>query len=248
MRFIGQGKVYVATRDAQGNPGGFRWLFDVSQLQLQPKSQTIDHQESHTGRRLTDVHVITQTQMMLQLTLDDWDPENIALALYGTHTQVVSGTVTAEQLPAALVDNDYAMLANPGVSSVVVNDSAGTPVALVEGTDYQITNADLGMIQLLNTSTFMQPFTVDYSYAQYDKTAAFETSPPERWLRFNGINLAEQSKPIGIDLYRVVLDLPSQIDMINTQVGTFQLGGEALYDSLKEGNTALGQFGRVLQL
>ncbi|HKJ94855.1 MAG TPA: hypothetical protein VKA32_04420 [Gammaproteobacteria bacterium] len=249
MLFEGQGKVFSATRLASGYPRAMRYLGDVSMLQTQVKTQTVEHQESHTGQRLTDAHIVTSKQMDVTVTMDEWLADNLALALYGTYSQVTSGTVTAEQLPSNLAQGDYARLAHPKVSSVVIKDSAGTPATLTAGTDYEVESANHGTIKILgDLSGYTQPLTADYSYAQYDRVVAFDQDPGELWLRFEGLNIADDDAPVLVELYKVRLEPVQQMDLINNQLSQLQLQGQALYDSLHDGDATLGQFGRILQL
>jgi hypothetical protein len=76
----------------------------------------------------------------------------------------------------------------------------------------------------------------------------FAQPAPERWVRLNGINTAEQDKPVLVDLYRVQFNPVETMTLINEAHGNLPLSGSVLYDSTKDGDTTLGQFGRVMDL
>ena len=166
MYFSGQGKVYAATPDVLGNPGAFNFLGNVSTLKISPKTTTTEHRESVSGQRLTDLTLITEKSVGLELTLDEWLAANLALGLYGVSSVLAGGTITGEVLPAVLVQDDYVRLAQPDISTLVITDSTSTPVTLVLGTDYAITNAKTGMIQMLSALTgFTLPLLASYASA-----------------------------------------------------------------------------------
>lgn len=243
--FSGQGKVYVAEALA-GVPGGFRYVGDVSELQTQMQVTTLEHKEHSTGQRLTDLRLITEKKSNFSFTLQEFSKENLALALFGTPAAVVGGTVVAEALPVGLVDLDYARVANPDISVVSITDSAATPATLVAGTDYAITSAPHGTIQILNVGAYVQPFVVAYTYGTYDNVPMFTQSPVEHWVKFDGLNTANTNRPVVVELYRVVFDPLDTMDLITDTILDLKLAGNALYDATKVADAMLGTFGRIM--
>lgn len=67
----------------------------------------------------------------------------------------------------------------------------------------------------------------------------------DRWVKFDGLNTVDSNRQVVVDLYKVNFDPVAQLDLINDDVMKFELSGGALYDSTKEADTVLGQFGRV---
>lgn len=249
MLFSGQGKVYSGKRNASGVVQALRFLGEVSALEADPKTSTTTHNENTTGQRLEDNRLITGKSCDVKITLDEWDIDNLALALYGSATSVAGASVTAEALPDGLVAGDYFRFKYPGVSSVVMKDSAGSPTTLVLGTDYEITSADHGTGKLINVGAYTQPFTLDYDYAGGENVAMFDTPPAELWLKFDGLNTADGDAAVLVELYRCFLDPVGALTLINsTDYGKLQLQGSALYDSVRAADTMLGRFGRVIQV
>ncbi len=246
MYFSGQGSIYLAST-TNGVPGAFRFVGDAT-LQIALSTDVVEHQESTSGQRLIDARLQRNKKAELALTLDDWSKENLALGFYGQSATIAGGTVTAEVLPAALVNNDYVRLAQQDVSSVVVKDSAGTPATLVAGTNYKVSSAKHGSLQILNVGSYVQPFKVDYSYAGGTNIALFTQAAPERWLRFEGINTADANKTVLIELYRALFDPSKALDVITDDFGKLELSGSCLYDATKVGDSTLGQLGRFMHL
>lgn len=246
MYFEGQGKVFVASV-ANGVPGAFRWVGDCNQLQLQLQTQNDEEiYESYSGNKLLAQKLSGQKQTNVQFTLREWLVENLALGFYGKSATIASGDVTGEALPADLAQGDIARLQYPQVSTVQVSDSASTPAQLVENTDYRV-NAAYGSIEFIgDLSGYTGPFTVDYSYGGGQNVAMFSQAAQERWIRFEGLNRADNMSPVLVELYRVQTDPVSQADLISDSVGDLQISGGALYDATKENDSDLGTFGRII--
>lgn len=248
MLYSGQGRVYAAVNQ-NGQPGPFRFLGNCSTLNIQLSTQTEEHQESTSGLRLTDGRLTVQQSATVQIVLDDFMVNNLAMGLYGQSATVAGGSVTDEPLPDGLQQGDIVRLRHPGVSSVVIRDSAGSPSTLSEGTDYRILSASHGSIEIIgDLSGYTQPLVADYEYAGYSRVGMFTSQPPERWLRFEGLNTAAGNAPVLVELYRVLLDPLGQLDLISDTFSSMELAGSALYDSAAALDDTLGPFGRVIYL
>ncbi|SFM67254.1 hypothetical protein [Nitrosomonas communis] len=248
MYFSGQGKVFIASRAADGFPAAMRFVGNVPDLKINLETEKLEHKESSSGQRLTDLSLITAKKTSVEFSLEEFSTDNLALALYGTKSTITGSTVTAEVLANPLAVGDYARLKNGKVSSVVVKDSAGTPATLVAGTNYEISSADHGTLKILNIGSYVQPFKADYSYGAQVNVGLFQAAAPDRWLRFEGLNTADSLKPVLIELYKVTLDPLNELVLISDDVTKLTLSGAALFDDTKVGNTILGQFGRVVDL
>lgn len=244
--FSGQGRVYIANRDTSGNPLAMRWLGNVPELRVSLKIDTIEHKESYSGQRLTDLQLIRGKDGEFNATVEDFSIQNLELTLYGQTTNVTSGNVTAETLPTGAVAGGIYLLANQFVSSVVVKDSNATPATLTPGTHYKV-HAEQGAIEFINVGTFTQPFKVDYAYGAAKRVAMFKTGQPEVWLRFDGLNTADNNARVIVDLYRVQLSPAQDFALVGDDVQKFTLSGRVLADVTKSDTGPLGLFGRVIQ-
>jgi hypothetical protein len=244
--FSGQGRVYIANRDSNGNPLALRWLGNVPELKVSLNVETIEHTESYSGQRLTDLSLIKKKDGEFTCAIEDFSIENLELTLYGQTSSVTAGTVTNEALPTGVVAGGIYLLANQFVSSVVVKDSAASPATLTAGTHYKV-HAEQGAIEFLNVAGFTQPFKVDYSYGAAMRLAMFKSAKPEVWLRFDGLNTADGNKRVIVDLYRVVLNPTKDLSLIGDELQKFELSGKVLADTTKSDTGPLGLFGRVIQ-
>lgn len=248
--FSGQGRVYIGARDSNGNPQGLTYVGNVPELKVSLSVETLEHKESTSGQRLTDLQIITAKKGEFSCILEDFVAANLELALYGTTTSTTSGTVTAEALPNPVTVGSLYLLAHQNVSSVVVNDST-TPTPLTLPAAQYSVNAKHGSIVINDKTTggpYTEPFKVDYSYGAASAVAMFKTPLPERWVRFEGLNTADGNKEVVIDLYRVAINPAKELSLITDELMKFELSGQVLADTLKPAAGDLGQFGRIVLL
>jgi hypothetical protein len=248
MLFSGQGKLYIGVRQGNGDPGAFRHVGNARDLIVALTTTTLEHKESVTGQRLTDARLITEKKTAVNFTLDDFQIDNLALALFGTKATETGSSVTAEAFVNPVAVGDYVRTKFPEISAVVIKDSAGTPATLVLGTDYEITSAKHGTVKFLNLGAYTQPFKIDYTYGTHDHVPMFNAAAPERWLKFDGLNTADTDKEVLVELYRVRLDPLAELALITDDFGGLALAGSALFDDTKVADAYLGQFGRFVHI
>jgi len=248
--FVGQGKVYAAKRNTDGSPKAFRYLLNCSKLNFNMKTSRIDHQESNTGQRGTDATVVTGKEISGTLTVDNWTADNLAFVLYGKTATVTGSTVSAETLPSGLVVGDFVRLDNPMLTNVVITDSTGTPKTLTADTNYKL-NADHGSIEILDLTTggaFTQPLKAAYTYASRVDVAAFNDIPEDLWLRFEGLNMADEGNPVLIEAFKCQIDPAKILEAIGEKFSEFELDMKVLKDDLRDEDDDLGQYFRVTPL
>ena len=186
-----QGRVFLGKRDLEGLPIEVRSPGNVAELKLSLKTDVLEHYESQTGQRSLDHRMVKQKSATVNLTIEEFTKENLALALYGNHVTGSTGSVTAETIGgAAPVVGDRYFLAHPKVSALVVVDSAGTPATLTLGTHYTA-DTDFGALQFLDTTGFTAPFKASYAYGVATEIGIFTQALPERYLRLEGVNTAQ---------------------------------------------------------
>jgi hypothetical protein len=248
--YYGQGRISLATRDpVTGALGAWRWVGDASALSVKLTAQKVQHNESFSGQVAETVSFPTKKTSTVDITLNQLDPDNLALALFGTKQATVAGTVTAEDV-GTLAAGDTFYLANPGVSAVVITDSTATPKTLVEGTDYTVDDANFGRCTLVNVGTYTMPLKAAYSYAARNAVGMFTAPQPSVALRYEGVNLAQGNAPVLVDLYKVNTDPLADLALITTgtDVAGMQITGGVLLDTTKPSTGPLGQFGAITQI
>lgn len=243
-----QGRVFLGKRDAAGNPFEVRSPGNVAELKLSLKTDVLEHYESQSGQRTLDHRMVKQKSATVNLTIEEFTKENLALALYGNHVTGTGGTVTDEPIGGATpMIGDRYFLAHPKVSSLVLRDSAGSPATLTEGTHYTA-EVDFGALQFLDTSGFTAPFKASYAYGVTTAIGIFTQPLPERYLRLEGLNTAQGNAKVLVELYRVAFDPLKEISFISDEYNKFEMEGSLLADASKPFDSVLGQFGRIVTL
>lgn len=246
--YRGQGKVYFSEKNAAtGQPqGGFKFLGNVPELMLRQETENLEHKESQTGQSLVDLRIEIAKTATMMMTLESWEADNLAIALYGTKTIIAGATVTSEDVTAAL--GVYTPLARVNLTSFTSLTNAGATTTYINGTDYTV---DLkgGMLYIPTGGaiTAAQALKANYVAGSTEKVSAFTTPVKEYWLRFNGLNTAEEDAPVIIDAYRVRFNPQQEIQMISNELSVMQLEGSVLWDSKLPDTTADGRFFRVRQ-
>lgn len=243
-----QGRVYLGKRDLNGNPIEVRSPGNVADLKLSLKTEVLEHYESQSGQRSLDHRMIKSKSATINLAIEEFTKENLALALYGTHVATASGTVTDEPIGGAMpVVGDRYFLAHPKVSTLVLKDSAATPATLILGTHYTA-DTDFGALQFLDTTTLTAPFKASYGFGDVSEIGIFTQPLPERFLRLEGLNTAQGNAKVLVELYRVAFDPLKELALISNEYNKFELEGSLLADSTKPYDAVLGQFGRIVQI
>ena len=252
--FNGQGKIYAAARDSNGNPLAFRYLGNAPGFSFGMEEAVLEHKESYSGLRLTDLRLTTELTARANMTLEQLDANNLNFLLWGTTVTQATSAVTGEAINGSTtpaVGNVF-MLASQNIAALVVKDSTGSPKTLTSGTNY---SADLsaGQIEILDLTTggpFVGPLTADYTRTgATTRTKLFGAAAAEYWLRFVGVNTAVDGYPKCIvDLYRARLSPAAEMGLITEEVAQFVLEGNVLADATKTQASDFGQFGRIILL
>ncbi|MFZ6712974.1 hypothetical protein [Undibacterium sp. TC9W] len=244
--YYGQGKVFLAKRDAAGNPLVLRWLGDVDDLKVSLKTTPIKRKEAWSGEKTTSMSLIVDKDASVDMTLMDFSNENLNLALYGKSITSASGSVTGERLPTGLLVGDRVRLENPLVSSVVITDSATTP-ATVNPSKYEI-DPKYGALTVKDATGLTQPLVAAYSHGAIDTVAMFAVIPDNVFLRYEGINLAQGGAPVIVELYCVKTEPLKELSLITDKQGDMKISAEVLGDTTKPADAEMGRFGRILQV
>ena len=246
--YRGQGQVFLATR-VSGKPAGFIFVGNVSELMLNPQTEKIEHTESQTGNNSVDKVIERGLKVELSITMDSVASKNLARMVFGKVTTDGASTVTGE-----------IHFAYPGTNLIVNNinlqtfDSltdAGGATTYVAGTDYEIIDLAAGMIRILEGGAIVEGQEVEANYTNggYETVSAFSAPNIEYWLRFNGLNTAEENNPVVIDCFKVRFAPAQDVAMINDDdFATYQQSGDCLFDATQPADSKNGRYFSVKQL
>lgn len=253
--FSGQGKLWIGLRDTQATPGpgkGLRWVGNVRDLQISLETTKVEHKESWSGQRLTDLSLVTERKSSISATLEDFSSDNLSLLFNGT-TADVTGTaaIVGEVLipisgsgGVLTVGNSYATKYQD-LTAVTVRDGAA---AVVANTKYTL-NAQFGSLEFNSTvGAPTLPITIDYTRNTFKRTVMFNAGVQDYWVRFEGVNTANNNAPALVELYKVQWDPVTGFGIISDELNTFALNGNCLADSFRSADGEFGSFGRILDM
>lgn len=249
--YSGQGKLFVSPL-VNGVPGAFRWFGNTPSYKVQFATAKKTHKESSTGQRLLDNTLITENKANVSAELEAFSEENLALAVRGATTDVASGTVstgTPDTCPSTTLKvGELWPLRHQSVSTVVIKDSASTPVTVTPA-DY-VVDPVFGTVTFGNLGSYTQPFKASYTYAATKSTGFFTQPVAEVALRFQGLNtVVGDNRRVLVETYRVQLDPTKELGLISDDYGKFVLDGEGLVDPTRDAtDPVFGPFGRLLFL
>jgi hypothetical protein len=236
--FRGQGRLYQGVRTATGGVGSLRFLNNVTELMVGSNQTYTEHKESYTGSSRIDLRILTQTQVTVQMTLEDTQKDNWAMAFKGTSADVATATVTGEAHDLPAVGNYFAL--DKKVITSVTSIGAG-----VAGTDYVATPPS-NLIYIPSGSSLAGDANVACAYVAgaAEVITAFTQAEDEFYFYFDGLNTVEGNNPVTVELFKVNLNSAQQLQLISDNLTQMQLTGTVLYDSL---NSTDGGFFRITQ-
>lgn len=215
----------------------------IAEMQLTPVSTSKDVTEGCSGLdRVIDKKPRSQ-KMQVKLTLRQFSRLEFAMAYFGVSADVLSGTVTSEAF-ATLAVGDTFHTKHPGISSLVMKDSAGSPATLTLDTHYALDSAAHGQGRILSLGAFTQPFKADYSYAAYSTLLPLAQTSVRRGLIFDGVNTDNANATERIWIPHIDWE-PNGYNWTAADDEPLTLTGEALYLEALAGVSGWGPYMRI---
>lgn len=246
--FSFQGKCYIGEKRSDGHPKALYYVGNCPEVVLSFETETIDHKESTSCSRLTDFQLEIEQRVSLRLVIEELDAKNLQKALRSTVQTISGSSVSNEQIGAdsGMVANDYMRTKFADISSITLTDSA-TPIpnTLSLTTDYLVTSANDGILQLVSVAGDTQPYLIDYTYADQTIYPFFNTAQLSYYVVFDLCNTADSNASYRIELFKVQLQPTNEFAIINDELGRFELDGAALYDDDLGADANFGNFGRL---
>ena len=246
--FRGQGQIFLATR-VSGKPAGFEFIGNVSECMLNPQTEKIEHTESQTGNNSVDKVIERGLKVEMSITMDSIASKNLARLVFGKVTTDAGTTITSEVHNAYV--GKYLTLNNINVQTFTSLTDVGGATTYTAGTDYEVIDLASGTILILDGGAITEGQEVEANYATGDSeiVSAFSSTNTEYWLRFNGLNTAENHNPVVIDCFKVRFAPADDIPLINDEdYAEYKQSGDVLFDSCQPVNGKLGRYFAVRQL
>lgn len=235
--YKGAGKVYIGPYDGTS---GMRYLSNVSELQItfNTKDESLQDYDSIAGGTVMKISTIEKAE--ISITLNDFSPENLALALWGGTSAVNAGnaidTITVKH-------GCFNELIHINPSTVSFTGSGSTYIA---GTDYVVSG---GGIYFPSTSTVPEgSLPVSYNYPSQTVMECLTGGAIEWRVILDGINIANSNKPVKVKLFKVKFNPAKDLNFKGEKFGELKLQGDLLKDDSITGVGKSQYFQEVVQL
>lgn len=240
---IGAGKFYF-NRLVNGVYAGLRFIGNVSKGDMTPTATKKQFFASTKATAPLLKTVATQQTHTLTMDLSEFSKENVALGLFGTSTIVTQdvATVTAEEIFNAatpgIAPDTILRLDNRNVSAIVLTATgSSTAIPLVKDLDWEIEDAEMGLIRILPTAVTVPLNTITLIKAAY--TAALSTFT--RVAAGVDTDITGQLVFIGdpasgpaleLEVWSLRIEPSAALSLITTDFSSISLSGDVQDDSI----------------
>jgi hypothetical protein len=217
---------------------------DTFEVTLSP--EYVEHMNKTAAIALKDVKALSGISASGKIQCSQRQLAMLTKWLYGSNTTIAGGsfaaTAFAKSAPA-VGDILPAPGAKTNLSSVVVTDSAGSPVTGTLGTDYEL-DADAGVIKVLSISSLTtNPWKIAATEAARTAVNLFQSPPALQAIRFMGINILNSNTVEIVDLPKVQFNPSGAWQMLGdgNEAAKFEWDFEILADT----SNLVYPFGRI---
>lgn len=237
--YYGQGKLYLARRNSAGQALPWRWVGDVSALNIELEFEEKKSRASVGGRLVNSQRFITALDGKVTSTWHEFSVDNLQALMLANSFPQTPDVYARETLPEGIVAGDRLTLRNQNVWGCSIEN-------MVNGEDYIVDNS-WGAITFLSTPT-IQPVVVDYQHPGNTVLPIAEGISEEFSLRYEGVNLAENNSSVLVEIYRVSFDPLATLALISkeTELSGLEITASILYDGQKSNDELLGRLGRIV--
>ena len=235
--FLGCGTVFLNRKKA-GVYQGWQEIGNATKFGIKSNS-TLKERKSKAcasyGQPVDAVSIPDPSE--LSIDTDTINRANLAMAFLGNDYTVAeaAGTVTDEVILAPVTLGAMVQTALGNISTVVLTDSAAT-TTYVDGTDYEIVNAAVGLIKIIEGGaiTSAQSLLIDYVNAGVAGTriTGGTESQINVAIKLVGKNLVDDSGVV-VDVWDAIISPTSEIDFLADDFSNIQLTGRIQLDSVK---------------
>lgn len=232
--YSGQGRLGIGDRDPiTGAFSNVVFPGNVTSLTVDIATEKSEHKESMSGLRSVDRTLITSQTATFAFTGESLETRLMAVGLFGQAFEIAAGTVTDEEHIVGDAGSAIPLM-HPNVDELEL-EVAGAPVP---DSDY-VLDPGFGTIHPTPTATVLikgAEVTASYKYGKRKDIEAFmDAKPPERYLRFEGLN-TDNGDLILLEIPRAAFDPVTNREFINEEFGNAEFAGSILLDSTVTAN------------
>lgn len=242
---LGRGIVYVAEL-LLGVPddAGWRDLGNAPEFNVTNEVETLEHQSSRQGLKVTDKEVIISQKVSLAFQLDEINFQNLALLFSGSSVSEPDinpaiagfGPIDQTSVAGATLGRYYDIrdgIAQTGLRAydidktlLTVNETSGAPVLLVEDVDYTVDEKMgrvfllTGAVNIIDGEPFSVTLTADAGAASADEVRALTQTNVTVALKFIAENPANNDVQREYQFHQVGLKADGDFALIGDEFTT----------------------------
>jgi hypothetical protein len=251
---LGRGVVYFSELDSNGLPQGFRDLGNATEFNITVETEKLEHYSSREGLKIVDKEVVISQKVMMTLSLDELNFENLAKFFSGTATSRFNdggSSITGNANLTVVNQGEWYDLYSGATGApstdvqnsriydigVVTIEPSGGGSALVENTDFKV-DRERGRVFVVDGGDMVAgDYDVDVaSYASSTASVhvveALTQSAIDGALKFIAVNPADDDDWVEYQFHQVRLSAEGDLSLIGDDWTVMQLSGTA------ESNTA----------
>lgn len=226
--YIGSGKVYLRDTATTENLIAIGNASALS-MDIQSEEKSLTDYTQPGGGTYNSVEKVTDVNV--SITVHDYSPRNLSIALFGDDSVLSGATVNAE-VHTGVNAGEFIKTEYPFISSVTVEIQGGG-TTYTEGTDYEV--RDSGIYILEGTTIAADGnIQITYTHATADRVEALVSSGKTFQLVFEGQNEATGKRAL-VDIYRLKFSPTNGLNLIGDDYGALEMSGKSLSDSTKTG-------------
>lgn len=267
--WLGRGKILLAKLNTTtGRPYDFRHVGNCKGFGINVETETLPHQNSRSGVKVIDREIVLSQKFNVSLVLDELSFDNLAVFFSGDATAATANPAASAADTDLLIATDaikgrhYDIRQTDGdrlldlkSGAIVIKSGAGAATnTLVLGTDYEIDLVWGSVFLRPESSTFVDGHELYYSYTggttgtgttferTIDTVDIATQSKSSLFLRYVGINPANDDQQIMLDLHSVSLRADGDLSLIGDEFSEMTLAGVAEKNELGYPSSPVGRF------
>lgn len=226
--FLGSGDLYI-NRLVGSAYQGWQGPYEATQFEIKPNvelKELTSKGKTTYGQVVESVAIAQPSDFTVQLS--EVNKESMVLALLGTTSalSVASGTLTAEVLPAVVLDTWQAASKGNWTGNQTVTHNSGSPTYVL-GTDYLV-NKRMGWIKFLSTGAVaagdLPKLTTTYGATNGTRIAGSTQTQLRAAFKLDGINQAD-GLPCIVTVHEGIIAADAAFDFLADDFNTVSLPG-----------------------
>ncbi|MDF4819797.1 hypothetical protein P3547_19920 [Vibrio parahaemolyticus] len=225
--YIGNGAMLLSVLDENDKPTHFYNVGQVSSASISLSQETATIKDTMSGSLSDAQSAVIGTSAEASLSLASFDPEMLALALFGEKNEDAAETGKTQTFNVKLGYSAVVEGIIKEVTSIVrTSDSADVTENFI------VSNGSLFAVKdqsgFTNALVDGDELTITYDTHAVDRVEGFVASSVNVALVFDGINVARSGRPVKVTYHKVQLSPTTARQLISTEYGSHEITGKLL--------------------